>query len=152
SVLPYLSRQYRAQPQSRRQTCREAGAMSSESRKIIVLSDAEEIAHQAADRLMRRIDQSRERIAVCLTGGSSPERLYRLLATEPYRSQVAWERVHWFIGDDRFVAASHTLSNFGMARRLFLDVVGAPADTLHPIPTHASSPTEAARLYEAELK
>jgi 6-phosphogluconolactonase len=126
--------------------------MSSESRKVIVLSDAEEIAHRAADRLIRHVGRSRERSAVCLTGGSSPKRLYQLLAAEPYRSRVPWERVHWFIGDERYVETSHSLSNFGMARRMFLDVVGAPAQTLHPIPTHASSPDEAARLYEAELK
>jgi 6-phosphogluconolactonase len=126
--------------------------MSTERRKIIVLSDAEEIAHQAADRVIRRIGQSRERTAVCLTGGSTPERLYRLLAAEPYRGSVPWERVHWFIGDERFVGPSDPLSNFGMARRLFLDIVGAPAHTLHPVPANASGPEEAARLYEAELK
>ncbi len=126
--------------------------MSPESREIIVVPDAEEIAHRAADRLIRRIGHSRERTAVCLTGGSSPQRLYQLLAGEPYRSRVPWERVHWFIGDERYVETSHSLSNFGMARRLFLDVVDTPAHTLHPIPTHASSPDEAARLYEVELK
>jgi 6-phosphogluconolactonase len=126
--------------------------MSSDNRKIIVLSDAEEVAHHAAGRLIRRIGQAGARTAVCLTGGSTPQRLYELLATEPYRSSMPWERVHWFIGDERFVAASHPHSNFSMARRLFLDVVGAPAHTLHPMPTHAPSPEDAARLYEAELK
>jgi 6-phosphogluconolactonase len=126
--------------------------MNSERRQIIVLSDTDEIAHRAGDRLIRHVAQAGERTAVCLTGGSSPKRLYELLATEPFRSQVPWERVHWFIGDERFVAASHPHSNFSMARRLLLDVVGAPAHTLHPIPTDASGPEATAHLYEAELK
>jgi 6-phosphogluconolactonase len=126
--------------------------MSAEGRQIVVLADAEEIAHRAAERLITRVGQTANGAAVCLTGGSSPERLYRLLATEHYRSRVPWERVHWFIGDERFVAGSDPLSNFGMARRCLLDVVGAPARTLHPVPTSAATPDEAALLYEAELK
>src|SRR5205085_4885195 len=108
--------------------------MGSEPRKVVVLADAEEIAGRAAERLIARIGQNGIRAAICLTGGSSPARLYQLLATEPYRHRVPWERVHWFIGDERFVEASHPHSNFGMARRLFLDAVGAPAYTLHPMP------------------
>jgi len=48
-----------------------------------------------------------------MTGGSSPLGLYRLLAEEPLRSEVPWARVHWFIGDDRFVPESDPLSNMG---------------------------------------
>jgi 6-phosphogluconolactonase len=121
-------------------------------RKVIVVADAEEIAHRAAERLIASIGQKENHAAVCLTGGSTPKRLYQLLATEPYRSRVPWHRVHWFIGDERFVAASDPLSNFGIACRLFLDVVGAPAHLRHPVPTAIASPQEAARLYENELK
>ena len=91
------------------------------------------------------------RAAICLTGGSSPKRLYQLLATDAYRSRIPWDRVHWFIGDDRFVAADDPLNNMAMARRLFLDAC-APADTIHPIPTDAADPEDAARRYESELK
>jgi len=89
---------------------------------------------------------------VALTGGSSPEGLYRLLASEPYRSQIPWQRVHWFWGDDRFVPQSDARSNAGAARRLFLDRVPVPPANLHPIPTDAANEEEAARGYEAELR
>jgi 6-phosphogluconolactonase len=89
---------------------------------------------------------------VCLTGGLSPQGLYRLLADEPWRSQVPWDRVHWFIGDDRLVPESDPLSNMGMARRLLLDRVGAPRQNIHPIPTDANYPEGAAHLYEDDLK
>ena len=65
---------------------------------------------------------------------------------------MPWDRTHWFIGDDRFVPQSDPLSNMGAARRLFLDRVGAPAANIHPIPTQAPNPDDAARRYEAELK
>src|SRR5205823_3754960 len=90
--------------------------------------------------------------AICLTGGSNPQGLYRRLALEPCRSTLPWQRAHWFVGDDRFVPAKDALSNMGMARRLFLDHVDVPAGNIHAMATDAGSPEAAARLYEAELK
>src|SRR5262245_62463691 len=125
---------------------------SDRRRKIVFVPDAETLAQSAAERLLARIAQGGNRAAICLTGGTSPERLYRRLAQSPYRGAIPWDRVHWFIGDERFVPADNTLSNMGAARRLFLDHVGVPADNIHPVATDAASPDAAARLYEAELK
>ena len=119
--------------------------------QLVVLADALALAETAAQRLVDRVI-SEDRAAVCLTGGSSPEGLYRLLAQEPWRAVVPWDRVHWFMGDDRFVPESDALSNMGMARRLFLGGVPAPRQNIHPIPTGAKRPDDAARLYEEELK
>ena len=121
-------------------------------REVIHVADSDALARTAAERLLARVAQAGERPAIALTGGSSPEGLYRLLAQEPYRSRVPWERVHWFIGDDRFVPPDNPLSNMGMARRLFLDPVKVPPANIHAIATTADSPQTAARLYESELK
>jgi 6-phosphogluconolactonase len=120
-------------------------------RKLIVVENDSALAETAAQRLIDRV-VSRDRAAVCLTGGSSPEGLYRLLGREPWRAIVPWGRVHWFIGDDRFVPESDRLSNMGMAQRLFLASVPAPRQNIHPMATEAKSPDEAARLYEKDLK
>jgi 6-phosphogluconolactonase len=126
-------------------------AADHKGRDIIAVADAAALAKTAADRLMARIDANPGRVAICLTGGSSPKRLYETLAAEPYKGRIPWPRVHWFIGDDRFVATSDPLNNMGMARRLFLDRLATPG-TVHPIATDAAGPDEAAALYEAELK
>jgi 6-phosphogluconolactonase len=125
---------------------------SGTDRQIIVAADADEIAQTAAQRLVARLKDAKRRAAVCLTGGSSPQGLYRLLAAEPWRSAVPWDRVHWFMGDDRFVLESDPLSNMGMARRLLLDKVRAPRGNVHPIPTDTNYPEGAANLYADELK
>jgi 6-phosphogluconolactonase len=119
--------------------------------EIVVVDNASALAEAAAERLIIRVTQ-KDRAAVCLTGGSSPQGLYRLLAEQPWRSRVPWDRVHWFMGDDRFVPESDPLSNMGMARRLFLDRVRAPRQNIHPIATDANYPEGAARLYEDDLK
>jgi 6-phosphogluconolactonase len=119
--------------------------------QIAVVADAPALAQTAARRLVHRVSH-RNRAAVCLTGGSSPLGLYHLLAEDPWRSEVPWERVHWFLGDDRFVPESDPLSNMGAARRVLLDQAPVPRQNIHPIPTQASDPEDAARRYEAELK
>jgi 6-phosphogluconolactonase len=115
------------------------------------VADATALAMEAAERLMARIDANHDRAAVCLTGGSSPTQLYRLLATDAYRLRIPWDRVHWFIGDERFVPADDPLNNMGMARRIFLDRFSPPAN-IHPIPTDTADCFEAARRYEGELQ
>ncbi|UFS73685.1 6-phosphogluconolactonase [Tardiphaga sp. 37S4] len=125
--------------------------MTAPNRHIVVVEDAVALAEAAAERLIERIEANPGRIAICMTGGSSPKRLYELLATEPYRSEIPWDRVHWFIGDDRFVPSSDPLNNMTMARTAFLDAC-APLANVHPIKTDAANPDDAAALYARELQ
>jgi 6-phosphogluconolactonase len=125
--------------------------MTKPGRHIVVVDDAATLAEAAAERVIERIEAQPDRVAICMTGGSSPKRLYELLATEPNRSQIPWDRVHWFIGDDRFVPAGDANNNMTMARTAFLDVC-APAANVHAIRTDAANPEEAAALYARELQ
>jgi 6-phosphogluconolactonase len=123
-------------------------------RRVIAVADPAALAVAAADRVLARIAANGGRVAICLTGGSSPKQLYQLLATEAYRSRIPWQRVHWFIGDERFVPADDPLNNMGMARKTLLDRC-APAANIHPIPTATADPTDpdrCAALYEQELR
>ena len=123
-------------------------------RHVISVADAAAMATTAAGRVIARISENPGRVAICLTGGSSPKALYQLLATDNYRSRIPWQRVHWFIGDERFVPAHDPLNNMGDARAIFLDLC-APAANIHPIPTSTADPADpdrSAALYEAELK
>lgn len=121
-----------------------------DQRKVIVIADPAELAKAAASRVLARVSANDGRIAICLTGGSSPKALYGLLATEPYRSRIPWPRVHWFIGDERFVPPDDPLNNMAMARRIFLDQ-NAPVTNIHPIPTGTAGPDEGAQFYARVL-
>src|SRR4030088_1025799 len=114
--------------------------------RVIAVSDSSALAKAAADRIMARIAANGDRVAICLTGGSSPKQLYQLLATDAYRCRIPWERVHWFIGDERFVSADDPLHNMAVARRIFLDR-SAPVSNIHPIPTDTAGPWESKRHY-----
>jgi 6-phosphogluconolactonase len=119
--------------------------------EVVTVADPAALAKAGAARIVARIAANSDRAAICLAGGSSPKQLYQLLATDAYRSQIPWDRVHWFFGDERFVPAADPLSNMAMARDAFLDRC-APAANIHPIPIESADPKEAARRYERELK
>ncbi|WP_019904338.1 6-phosphogluconolactonase [Methylobacterium sp. 77] len=113
--------------------------------------DGESVARAAADRLVALCAESKqERIAVCLSGGSTPKRLYALLAGPDYVGSLPWDRLHWFFGDDRFVPWTDPLSNVHMARTAFGDAP-IPEDHWHCIPADGTL-EEAATAYAATLR
>src|SRR5260370_22242658 len=103
-------------------------------RQVIAVDDPAALARTAAERVLARIAANSARVAVCLTGGSSPTKPYRLVATDPYRSQIPLHRVHWFIGDGRFVPPHDPPNNMGMARPAVPHLL-APPTNIHPQPT-----------------
>ena len=118
---------------------------------VTVLADPRAVAEAAAERVVARIADASGHPAICLTGGSTPKRLYELLATPAWRAKIPWPNVHWFMTDDRFVREDDALSNGGMARNAFLDAC-APPDNVHLIPTALASVQDAARIYHNKLE
>lgn len=89
---------------------------------------------------------------VALTGGSTPQSLYRLLAKPALAEKIDWSCVHIFIGDERYVPHDHPDSNFGMAKNCLLDHVCIPDENIHPVPTHYEHVSEAAEQYADILR
>jgi 6-phosphogluconolactonase len=115
-------------------------------------ADAETLAQHVAKWLCDLARASDRAFAVSLSGGSTPRRLYELLATPEIASRFPWSRVHWFWGDERLVPHDDPDSNYRMARDAFLTRVPVPAYNVHAIPTEGLSPEQAAASYEATLK
>jgi 6-phosphogluconolactonase len=93
-----------------------------------VLEDAEALAAAVAERFATLTARpASEPFTVALAGGSTPKRLYELVATAPHRDRIRWEAVEFFFGDERAVPPEHPDSNYGMAKRALLDHVTARA-------------------------
>jgi 6-phosphogluconolactonase len=122
---------------------------STESRTF---QNCEALAHGVAEWLCALAQASDRDFAVCLSGGSTPRRLYQRLAEPVVASRFPWNRVHWFWGDERFVPHDDPDSNCWMACNAFLSHVPVSADNIHPIPTENLSPEQAAAAYETTLK
>lgn len=90
---------------------------------------------------------------VALSGGSTPKRLFTMLADEAGGALAApWEHIHCFFGDERHVGPEHADSNYRMANEALLSRIAIPAENIHRI--HAENPdaAQAAADYEAELR
>jgi 6-phosphogluconolactonase len=123
--------------------------------QVIVVADGSALARAAAERFAHAIEAavaSRGRAFVALSGGSTPKQMGSLLAREPYRSRIPWDRVDVFWGDERWVPLASPESNAGEAKRGFLDLVPIPPENVHPWDTSGKSPAEAAAAYEAEIR
>ncbi|MGA7866969.1 MAG: 6-phosphogluconolactonase [Stellaceae bacterium] len=125
--------------------------MSQVPARVEVAKDPEALAHHAAKWITNLAAASHNGFAICLSGGSTPRRLYQLLAESPYRDVLPWDRIHWFWGDERFVPWDHPDSNYGMVRAALLGRMPVPPGNIHGIPT-IGTPADAAAAYERVLK
>jgi 6-phosphogluconolactonase len=119
------------------------------------VADEAEVARAAADELVDAAARSlaeRGRFTVALAGGTTPQRLYRLLAdgSAPYRARVPWDRTHVFFGDERHVPPDNPDSNFRMARDALLAHV--PVASVHRMRGELPDAAAAAASYETELE
>lgn len=115
-----------------------------------VFADADDLARAARAELLRRAGdllEERGRFTLALSGGSTPRRLYRLLAPD----DVDWSRVELFFGDERCVPPDHADSNYRMVREALLERVPIPAANVHRMRGELGA-DEAAHAYELELR
>ncbi len=121
--------------------------------EIYIFKDIEELSHTAALLFSEQATQSiteRHRFLVALSGGSTPTRLFELLATD-FRERVNWSKVHIFWADERCVPPEDAGSNYGQAREVLLSRVPIPDANIHRIQGELP-PAEAAQDYALILK
>jgi 6-phosphogluconolactonase len=120
-----------------------------------IFDDVDQVAKSAADEFARRAVARAELglpFTVALSGGSTPRRLFELLADEPFRESVPWRKVWVFWGDERTVPPDHPDSNYGAAHRLLLANVAIPRENVHRIHGELADPNAAALAYEVDLR
>jgi len=120
--------------------------------EIEILADPEALASRVADWMLDVALATTGAFAVALSGGSTPQRLYRHLASSRYRETFPWSRTHVFWGDERFVPHDDVLSNFRMVQEALLAHVPIPAVNIHAVATQGLTPEDSAARYERELK
>ncbi len=113
-----------------------------------VYSDAESVAQAAANYLQKLIESFLTDNRVChiaLPGGATPARCLELLAMK----NLAWENVHFYLGDERCLPVGDLARNDTMIRDKLWSRIAIPEDNLHTIPAEQGAEV-AAGLY-AEL-
>jgi 6-phosphogluconolactonase len=125
--------------------------MASAIGRIEILSDPPALAHHVAEWMTQAALAAQGPFRVSLSGGSTPKALYRLLASDEFRTRFPWPRVSWYWGDERFVPYEHPDSNYRMTSEAMLAKAPVPPENIHPVPTDGT-PEDAARRYERTLQ
>ena len=122
--------------------------------EIIVCRDVDELNRRAAAQFVALANDAiarSGRFTVALSGGSTPQALYSLLASSDYCKRVDWLRVHLFWGDERCVPPDHPESNYRMVREALLSQIQIPPENIHRM-VGEIEPEQAAVSYAVELK
>jgi len=122
---------------------------------VWVCADANEVARTAARQFVDLAWQFIAKVGqfcVALSGGKTPQLLYRLLASDEYRTQIDWAKVHLFWGDERPVPPESPESNYGMAWRELIVRVPIPLGNVHRMEAERPNIGRAAQEYEDLLR
>lgn len=117
--------------------------------------DAAEVARAAARMFVDYAWQfiaRRGQFMVALSGGKTPQQMFTILASNEFRGQVDWARVHIFWSDERVVPPTSAESNYGVARRELLVRVPIPEGNVHRMEAEKPSIGRAAHEYEEVLR
>jgi 6-phosphogluconolactonase len=121
---------------------------------LIVCKDPDALATRAADVIIRSAQEAvrrRGRFTLVLSGGSTPEKTYSMLAQPALGADIDWSKTYLFFGDERFVPPDDVRSNYATARRSLLDRVAINDSNVFPVPTWGKSAAECAAAYDDDL-
>ncbi len=122
--------------------------------QIIVAHDRSDMAKRAANIFAGTAKECVTRknlFTVAISGGSTPRDMHKLLAEEPHRSEIPWGKTHIFWVDERCVGVDDPASNFGLAKKDFLERIPIPLEQIHPMPGEFA-PEEGAKIYQKGME
>ena len=91
--------------------------------EVRVYRDPDALAAEAAARVAQAaadVIRERGRFTLALSGGSTPEKLYALLATPEWRARLDWSKAYVFFGDEKLSSGSLLVPNSPYFLGLFL--------------------------------
>jgi 6-phosphogluconolactonase len=122
--------------------------------EVRVLPDADEAARAAALEIFHAAGDAisnRGVFRIALSGGTTPVRLFRMLAEPPYRDRPDWARTQFFFVDERCVPSDDARSNYRLAKEHLLDPLQVPAENVFRM-RGEDDPRHAAAEYESVLE
>jgi 6-phosphogluconolactonase len=122
---------------------------------IAIYPDIDILSHEAAQYIVRIATasvKSHGRFTIALSGGTTPRKLYGLLGSEPYRSQIDWTLVHIFWSDERCEPPDSEESNYHLAHEVLLSKISIPAVQVHRMPADMPDRNAASQEYTNEMR
>lgn len=121
--------------------------------KLNILNSPEDVLKSLAEHFIITAQKSiadHQQYSVALSGGSSPKKLYEMLASD-YKDHIDWGKVYFFFGDERFVPQTDPASNYLMAKKALFEPLAISENQIFPVDTTVE-PALAATKYSEVLK
>lgn len=106
--------------------------------KLHIFDKPEELSEHLAIWMVSVIKESlktQEFFTLVLSGGDTPKKLFKKLASEEFRNQINWKRIHIFWADERVVPFSDDRNNAKTAFDLLIDHIDVPKAQIHMMRT-----------------
>jgi 6-phosphogluconolactonase len=126
--------------------------MATPASQVRRFADLDSLSRAAADEftaIAQAAIAARGVFHVALSGGSTPKRLFTLLAQRG-PAALPWDRIELWWGDERTVPPDHADSNYRMTREALIEPLGLAASRVHRIAAE-TDPAAAAADYERQL-
>ncbi|MEG9487056.1 6-phosphogluconolactonase [Mannheimia indoligenes] len=111
----------------------------------VIFPTAQAAVEQIAAEFKTYSEQNRP-VHISLSGGSTPKLLFKTLAQVPFKTEVQWQNLHFWWGDDRMVSPTDPESNYGEVQKLLFDHINIPAENIHRIRGEENVEQELARF------
>ena len=121
--------------------------------KLHIYKTADEVIEGFADYFVQTINtaiKEKNECTVVLSGGNSPKKLYQLLASKDFGTQIDWDKIYFFFGDERYVPFSSPENNGAMVKKNLFEPLKIADANIFYINT-AVPPDEAAKKYAQRI-
>ena len=109
---------------------------------------AAELVHEVGKAAIR----ANGRFIIALSGGTTPETLYRVLASPAFSDRFDWSRTTFFFSDERCVPPDDPRSNYAMAHRVLFTPLKIASPQIYRMAGESHDPQAAAYKYEQQLR
>lgn len=127
---------------------------STKNCEVEIFPDVETLNESAASLIVKiaaEAFEAKDKFSIALAGGSTPEKLYKLLASDKFKNKIDWSKTHVFFGDERCVSPDDAESNYRMANAAMLARVPLPPQNVFRLQGEIE-PEKAAAEYEKIIK
>ncbi|QLB20393.1 6-phosphogluconolactonase [Vespertiliibacter pulmonis] len=110
-----------------------------------IFDTAQHAVEKIAQEFITYSQQNRP-IHISLSGGSTPKLLFKTLAQSPFNTEINWQNLHFWWGDERMVEPTNPESNYGEVQTLLFDHIEIPTQNIHRIRGESPAEEELARF------
>ena len=96
--------------------------------------------------------KEKEQFNIALSGGSTPEQLYKSLLKEPFINSIPWHMINFFFSDERYLPENDEDTNYMLAEKHLFSQLSEHMLSVFTINNYVETIDKAAKEYEIILK